>query len=43
MCQEKKVEEDLWTLEIVLMNQYDDSKTTLKKAEKNLLQLQERY
>ena len=35
MCQEKKEEDDSPALRIVPMHQYEDSKTTLKRAKKD--------
>ena len=35
MCQEKKKEEDLPALKIVLMHQYANTKTTIKREKKN--------
>ena len=38
MCPEKKKEENLLALKIVLMHWYNDSKTTEKSAEEDWLQ-----
>ena len=38
MCQEKKEEEDSPALKLASIHQYEDLKTTLKKAKKNWLQ-----
>ena len=38
ICQEKKEKEDPSALKILLMNQYEDLKTTLKSANKDVLQ-----